>query len=629
MAGGPVAPLNHLLIPTASRVPCRQEVGDSRLMLANAPPTVYHRGVTTHSDRDVSAVPTVDVPLQESALVTRSRTPTWGPGASAAAELSDILESMPDAFCWYGRDWRLKRINASARAAFLSAGYDPDLILENPIWDVIPDLAASELAPHLRSAMDERVPAVVEAPGWRRGQWIETRVYPTRDGIVVCAHDVTMRRAAAERMAVIADANDVLASTLDLREGLVRLADVIVPRLASGCAIDLLDDDGALERIVARDEDPDREDSLRRLREMEPFDTVPEHPVHAVLRTGTPWLFREVTEADILTGTHLREHIEEVRLHAWRTAMFVPLMARGRIVGALALGGGPERTPFGDDDLTAAIVLGRRAALAIENARLFADAESARQQAEEANRAKSEFLATMSHELRTPLTAIRGFAELLTDEIVGPINETQRDQLLRIDAASSHLVSLVDDILRYSRLAAGGEEVRPTRFSIRDACEAAADLVRPAAARKSLDLRCRVDGPDEIVETDLGKTKQILVNLLANAVKFTECGHVELAAAVLAGRATFVVSDTGGGIATSQLESIFDPFRQVDQSITRRAGGSGLGLTIARRLARLLGGDIHVASHLGEGSMFTVDIPRRYGSMPASTPTGSREAARV
>jgi len=217
----------------------------------------------------------------------------------------------------------------------------------------------------------------------------------------------------------------------------------------------------------------------------------------------------------------------------------------------------------------------------------------------------------MSHELRTPLTAIRGFTELLLDEIVGPLNDTQRDELRRVDAAGQHLLLLVDDVLRYSKLAAGGEELHYTEVTLAAISSGALDLVRPIAEQKRLTIASYVDAPDAVLVTDPGKLRQILVNLLANAVKFTETGVVELRTRANADTVEFEVVDTGPGIPHDFRDAIFEPFTQVDQSFTRRAGGTGLGLSIARKLARLLGGDVTVASEPRRGSRFTLRLPRQ------------------
>jgi two-component system sensor histidine kinase/response regulator len=236
--------------------------------------------------------------------------------------------------------------------------------------------------------------------------------------------------------------------------------------------------------------------------------------------------------------------------------------------------------------------------------------------AEAANRAKSDFLAVMSHELRTPLNAILGYGALVADEVVGPLNPTQKHHLERMIASARFLLELVDQVLSLSRLEAGREEVRPRPVDVRALAADLASLMRPLAEAKELDLALTVEpeAPAQAVTDEL-KLRQILLNLLSNAVKFTDAGGVEMRLGARDGDAVFQVRDTGPGIASQHAEAIFEPFEQVDPSRTRREGGAGLGLTVSRRLAKLLGGELTLESEPGHGSLFTVRIP---ASLPVS-----------
>lgn len=260
------------------------------------------------------------------------------------------------------------------------------------------------------------------------------------------------------------------------------------------------------------------------------------------------------------------------------------------------------------------IVMERQAHEASERARSDAEAAmtqaiAARAEAESANGAKSDFLAVMSHELRTPLSAIMGYQELLADGITGPVNEQQAQQLGRIKASARHLLSLIDEILTFTRLDAGKETLDIERLDLRSLLDQSAELIEPLAHVKNLDVK--VVGPVSatMVDTDATKVRQMLVNLLSNAVKFTDEGRVTLTGERCVDQLCLTVSDTGIGIAPEQQQRIFDPFWQVEQSATRRATGTGLGLTVTRRLANLLGGDVTVNSTPGSGTTFTIMLP--------------------
>ncbi|MGH9421363.1 MAG: sensor histidine kinase [Thermoanaerobaculia bacterium] len=250
----------------------------------------------------------------------------------------------------------------------------------------------------------------------------------------------------------------------------------------------------------------------------------------------------------------------------------------------------------------------------------MAQAVAARKEAESANGAKSDFLAVMSHELRTPLAAIMGYQELLADGITGPITEAQGQQLGRIKASARHLLTLIDEILTFTRLDAGRETLLIEPMDVQHAMRQAAEIVESLVVAKKLELKVVTPDPDVSIESDPTKVRQILVNLLSNAVKFTDTGSVTLEGRTLKSGVQLIVSDTGIGIQPDNLNRIFDPFWQVEQKATRRATGTGLGLTVCRRLANLMGGDITVASTLGEGTTFTVTLPMKAPHIAAAVP---------
>nr|MBA3414953.1 HAMP domain-containing histidine kinase [Chloroflexia bacterium] len=243
-----------------------------------------------------------------------------------------------------------------------------------------------------------------------------------------------------------------------------------------------------------------------------------------------------------------------------------------------------------------------------ERKRVEAELRAAKEAAEEANRLKSAFLSTMSHELRTPLNAVVGYAHLLLDGLDGPLTPRQAEDVERIAEGGAHLMSLIDDVLDLSRIEAGALDLEPERVLLEEVVSQVVAQVGPQAAAKGLVVAVAVPA-GLVVEADPQRLRQVLLNLVGNAVKFTERGGVTISARATAAGLECAVADTGIGIAPEIVPHVFDEFRQADSSTTRRYGGSGLGLAITKRLVELHGGTVGVASEPGVGTTFTVRLP--------------------
>jgi len=239
------------------------------------------------------------------------------------------------------------------------------------------------------------------------------------------------------------------------------------------------------------------------------------------------------------------------------------------------------------------------------------DLIAARQKAEEANVLKSQFLATMSHELRTPLNAINGFTEILLEGMAGPLSERQTTNLERVHANARDLRQLIDDLLDLAKIEAGRTEIIKKPFSVREWLDEVTEQTRSLADEKGLRFIARLNpNMPETIIGDPGRLKQIALNLISNAVKFTEAGEVEISVQREGDERWMLnVSDSGIGIPSHALEYIFEKFRQVDGQATRKHGGSGLGLAIVRNLALMMGGNVRVNSEVGKGTTFTVLLP--------------------
>lgn len=237
------------------------------------------------------------------------------------------------------------------------------------------------------------------------------------------------------------------------------------------------------------------------------------------------------------------------------------------------------------------------------------DLKEARERAESADRLKSAFLATMSHELRTPLNSILGFTGMLLEGYPGPLNAEQQKQLGMVQNSAKHLLDLINDVLDVSKIEAGQLEVKFRDFDLRSSLERLAVSMKPLAEQKGLELRVSIAPEIQRLDSDRRRVEQIVLNLVNNAIKFTHRGSVTLSAEQDGEFVRIAVADTGMGIKSQDLATLFVPFRQLDTGLERHHEGTGLGLVISRRLTELLGGEIEVESRWGEGSTFEISLP--------------------
>jgi signal transduction histidine kinase/putative methionine-R-sulfoxide reductase with GAF domain len=304
----------------------------------------------------------------------------------------------------------------------------------------------------------------------------------------------------------------------------------------------------------------------------------------------------------------------------YRALLAVPLVREDHLIGGLTVF---RKTPgeFASDVVELLKTFATQSALAIQNASLFLEIEDKSRQLEAASQHKSEFLANMSHELRTPMNAILGFSEVLADGMFGEINDKQAEYLRDILESGRHLLSLINDILDLSKIEAGRMELEPAEFDLPSAIENALTLVRERAGRRGITLGREIDEGVGMIRGDERKVKQVLLNLLSNALKFTpEGGRIDVRAAVDDGIVEVSVADTGVGIAPEDQEAVFEEFRQVGTA-DKKVEGTGLGLALSRKFIELHGGRIWVKSQVGQGSTFTFTLPVRCGDGAVPSPS--------
>ncbi len=527
-----------------------------------------------------------------------------------------VLESIGEALIVAGPDWRVTYVNAAAERV---AGVARARVLDRTLWEAYPALVGTPVEAACRAAMTDRVPRaartapVVRRPGGAAALF-DAQCYPVPDdGVALLFSEVSARerqaRALAERSAEnerLRELARAMAAERDapaLLETLCEAATTLCG--AAGATVCEVDAEGYGVCVAA-------ENFSARLRGMR------------FALAGTP-SGRVLADAGALPPHAEARAPAEGEGHDPATCgtfadgravgprMLAVLAAHEAALGVLAIARPVGEPPFSVRDEERLRVVADHAALALWKARLVDEARTA-------NEMKSGFLATVSHELRTPLTALTGYGELVADEILGPLTPSQADVMERMRAVTHQLTAMIEEILTFSALEAGRELVRPAPADVDEVIRAVSAVVEPLAAQKGLAFAAVVPAVRPPLVTDPDKLRQILVNLCGNAVKFTASGGVRVVVAAepreAPTRVTFTVADTGVGIAAADLPRLFHAFAQLDTGLTRRYGGTGLGLYISQRLARLLGGRIDVESRAGDGSTFTLTLPLTLAPLP-------------
>jgi PAS domain S-box-containing protein len=441
-------------------------------------------------------------------------------------------------------------------------------------------------------------------------------------GLVLVFRDMTQEKRDATRREYLLRAGETLAAAGDYEEALTTIVELAVPRIADWCAVDILEPgQSASTQLAVAHADRAKVAFARELARRYPPDPRAQNGVPNVLRTGRSELYREIPAELLEAGAVDAEHLALIRQLDLRSAMVVPLRGRQRVFGAITFIYAQSQRRYGEDDLLFAEELARRAALVIERRKLedervgLLEAERrAREQAEVANRAKDDFLATASHELRNPLQAILGWSKLLLQRDLPP---ELRKPLLTIERNARAQARLIEDVLDVSRIISGKLRLELGRASVASAIADALEAARPAADAKEVALVSHVE-PGAEIHADQVRLQQIVSNIVSNAVKFTPRGGlVSVDAENVGSVVRITVRDTGEGIDPSMLDDVFEPFRQEDATTTRRQGGLGLGLAIVRQLVLAHGGNVRAESKgKGHGSTFIVEFPVRTSVRP-------------
>jgi PAS domain S-box-containing protein len=417
----------------------------------------------------------------------------------------------------------------------------------------------------------------------------------------VVLRDVSERRRAEDRQRFLSDAAGQLSATsLDYGTTMATLTRLAIPTLAECCTVDVLDGDAGITRVAAAHVDPDKEHVLRESARYQ-LQPASAHGILRVLIDGQPLLVPEITQ-EMLDGTAIdaahRALLAEI---APRSMISVPLLASGHVLGALTLVATVSGRRYTEEDLAVAIDLARRAALAVENARLFHEAQ-------QATRARDDMLGIVAHDLRNPLSTILMASEMILETAQSPERSVERDQIEMVRRAAASMNRLIQDLLDVKRVGSGGIVIEGRAQSVAVLVANALEVLRPLAAAASLSLESTLAPNLPPVRADPGRIQQVLSNLVGNAIKFTPKGGRVMIEARHENptEVRIAVRDTGPGMPLDQLPHIFGPYWQGRRSDRR---GVGLGLAIVKGIVEAHDGRVWVESRLGLGSEFIFTIP--------------------
>jgi PAS domain S-box-containing protein len=541
--------------------------------------------------------------------------------SGSADDLEEVLRLAADPITVQDASGRLVFANEAAarQTGFRSASEllstPPDAIMARyELLDENGRPMASESLPGRRALRGENEPASIVGfrldgePGIR---WSIVQATPvTADGavryVINAFQDVSRLKRTEDRVRILADAGAILADSSDYPSTLQALAEIVVPLLADWCVVDVVEG-SVIRRVAVAHPDPRKRAMAEELQRR--FPAEPERPGGAreVIETGTSQIITAITDEMLAAASQGPEHLELIRGLGLRSAAIVPLIARGQVLGAMTLAGAETGHVYREEDRAFLEDLGRRAAVAVDNARLLHEAN-------EAIRLRDEFLAMASHDMRTPLQAILSNIQLAIRRLDGAgadaaadRRDAIRENLSRAVQTTHRLSALVGDLLDVAMLRSGrniGLELG--EFDLVEAASRIADAHQSLAPTH----RLRVEGPAQLaVHSDRVRVERVLDNLVANAVKYSpDGGDIVLALDQQGDEVRVAVHDQGIGIPASELSAVFEPYHRGSNASTMR--GIGLGLSGSRAVIRQLGGTLTAASEEGKGSTFLVSLPR-------------------
>jgi len=525
------------------------------------------------------------------------------PGSSAA-ELDDIpqtssadaIDRLADGYYEMDESFCYRRVNP---AGLRIAGKTLAEMLGKRVFEVFPEIERAEIHQTTAEVMRSRQPQSVETyyPPLRR--WYVNSIYPIERGVAIFSRDITEQKLLEQNLAFLAEASKVLSSSLDYHHTLRMVARLAVPQIADWCAIDMVAGRG-VELLAVAHVDPERSRWAEAMREREPVDLDAPQGVAKVLRTGQPEFFPSISDEYLVTVAKDEETLELARGLQLCSAMVVPLMVRDTAIGAITFIAAESGRHYTEADLRMAEELASRAALAIENSRLYGESQ-------QAVALRDDFISAASHELKTPVTSLKIYTELLLRQSRQRGDEQTSSHLQKMNGQIERLAVLISDLLDVSKIEAGKLELRREMVELRPVVDEVIEAVQTTTTKHHIEINGHVG---RAVIGDRERLSQVVTNLLTNAVKYSpHADRIVVRIAETGAGATIEVEDYGIGIDEEHLDQIFDRFYRVTSADEKTFPGLGMGLFISQEIVRRHGGTMEVTSTKGRGSVFRFTVP--------------------
>ncbi len=557
-----------------------------------------------HQDPDTGGV----FPDLQATFPDDTQTPVPIPSNSVL----EAIDHLTDGYFEMDTEYRYRRVNP---AGLRLTGKTRDEMLGKHVLEVFPDITNAAIHQTTMRVMETGEAASVETYYLPVKRWYVNSIYPISGGIALFTRDIHEQKVLEQNLAFLADASKLFSSSLDTQQTLRAVAQIAVPRIADWCAIDLLTAPGKVELLAVAHVDPEKVQWAEELRQRDPVDLERPVGLARVLLTGEPEFYPEITDEMLVSTTRDARTLALARSLEFTSAMIVPLIVQDATIGAISFVASDSERHYTPADLNMAQELASRAALAIENSRLYAASQHA-------VALRDDFIAAASHELRTPVTSLKVYTEVLQRQAMKRNDEVALRSLGAMNHQIDRLNSLVVDLLDVVRIESGTLELRQEAFDLRHMVDEIVDVTQSTLTTH----RIEVDGAGTLaVAGDRDRLGQVVTNLLSNAVKYSPAADRVLVRLMGDEQAVILeVEDFGIGIEREHLPRLFDRFYRVSTPDEKTFPGLGMGLHIVQEIVHRHGGDLQVESAPGRGSCFRVRLPAR--DLPAR-PGGAAEMA--